>query len=296
MKRYFQAAALLAVLILIGCEDPFIDPFATGKHFTVYGYLSPFESEHVVRVVPVRRFPEDIEGPGEPQSEIDAVVETTNLATGQTVRWVHSLRRLDDGSFGHVFSAQFVVSRGTTYRLTVRRSDGAESVAETTVPHFTEAEALPATVSGDTVQQIIRWKGIPGVDDVNIIYCAAPVGVGACFDGADGGGLLIPYGPVGRRVGNDWEVPVELSRDFAFLRDIAGLSPELPLQLNSLQIRVLGLDEKWTVYDDPDVFAQPTSLNNVENGFGYWGSVGNGLFEWTPDESALAEMGIQLPN
>lgn len=296
MRKFFPAAILLAALSLTGCEDPFIDPFATGKHFTVYGYISPFESEHFVRVVAVRRVPEDIGGPGDPHSEIDAEVESTNLATGQTVRWAHSLRRLDDGSFGHVFSAQFLVNRGDAYRLTVRRSDGAESYAETTVPIFTEAEALPATVSDGTVQQVVRWKNMPGLDDVNIVYCAAPAGMTGCFDGADGHGLLIPYGPVGARVGNDWEVPVELSRDFAFLRDVAGLSADLPLQLNSLQIRVNGLDEKWTVYDDPDVFAQPSALNNVVNGFGYWGSVGNGLFEWTPDEAALAELGIQLPN
>ena len=292
----FHFLALAVVLLVSGCEDPFVDPFVSGRHFTVYGFLSPFESEHSVRVIPVRRFPEDIDARDAPQSEIDAEVTSTNLNTGQVTRWRHALLRLDDGSFGHVFSAGFIVERGITYRLTVSRSDGAQSVAETTVPAALTAEELPSEIRGDTVTQVIRWKNVPKVDDVNILYCAAPLGLTGCYDGDDGHGLLIAYGEVGRRVGNDWEVPVQLSRDLSFLREIAGLPQDDVLQLNSFQMRVLGLDDKWTIYDDPEEFAQPNALTNVENGFGYWGSVGNGLLEWVPDPAALDRLGLAVPN
>lgn len=286
----------IGALLVSSCEDPMIDPFVEGKHFTVYGFLNPFEDEHFVRVVPVRRFPEDIPERDSPHAAIDAVVTSINLSTGGQTVWTHTLARLDDGTFGHVFRAQFRVSAGVTYRLVVRRSDGAESTAETTIPTGMTAEALESTLTNGEVVQVIRWKNVPKVDDINVVYCAAPVGSTGCADGADGGGLLIRYGTVGRRVGNDWEVPVRLSRDFRFVREVANLDPETALQLNSLQMRVLGLDPKWTVIDDPDQFAQPNALNNVENGFGYWGSVGNGLLDWVPDATALTRLGIVPAN
>lgn len=295
MRLLFRILSI-GCLLLAGCEDPLVDPFTTGAHYTVYGFLSPFETEHFVRVIPIRRYPENIAKPGGPQSEIDAEVTSTNLSTGQTLKWTHNLVRLNDGSYGHVFSAGFLVSTGATYRLTVRRSDGAQSVAETTVPEGMSAETLPAKVDENSVTQVIRWKNVPKVDNVTIVYCAAAVGITACADGEDGGGLFIPYGQSGRRVGNDWEITVDLSRDFEHLRDIAGLPDDLPLQLNSLQMRVLGLDANWTVYDDPDQFAQPSALNNVENGFGYWGSLGNGLLDWVPDSEALAVIGVRTLN
>ena len=251
-------------LIVSGCDSPSIDPFVTGSHFTVWGYISPFADTHFVRVIPVRRFPEEIVQPGDRHAEIDARVTSTDVARGHTRQWQHSLRRLDDGTYGHIFYSAFVVRSGGRYRLTVTRSDGMESVAETVVPSDHEVEILPAEVVDDRVIQIIRWKDVPTLENTDIIYCAAPIGIRACYDGEDGAGLIIGYGRKGARVGNDWEITVDLSRDFDFLRQINGLAPDLPLGLYTLHMRVIVLDAGWRVLLDPTEFAQPGALDNVE--------------------------------
>jgi hypothetical protein len=246
-------------------------------------------------VIPVRRYPEEIQEDGEPQSEIDAEVFSRNLSTDQETRWTHSLMRLDDGSYGHVFSAPLTVSAGATYRLTVRRSDGAESTAETRVPRNLEAVALPATVIGDSIVQVIRWQNVPKVERLYVVYCAAPVDGPICADDLDGKtGLIVIYRGrrLGHRVGSDWEMAIQLSRDFKLLRDVADLTEDIPLQLKSLEVRITALDENWTVYDDPEVFAQPGALHNVENGFGYWGALGVSEFEWVPDAETLRLLGV----
>ncbi len=280
------------VLVGSGCDNAAIDPFIEGEHFTVWGFISSFQDTHYVRVIPVRRFPEEINAPSDPHAEIDAVVTTTDVSTGRTVEWSHSLERLDDRTFGHIFRAVFSVRAGARYRLTVTRSDGAKSVAETVVPSGAEAEVIPAEVVGDRVFQTIRWKDVPTSDNMYLIYCAGPLNSRACADGGDGGGLNISYGRQGARVGNDWEVVVELSRDFAFLRTVSGIPPEVPIGLFSLQMRLNTLDEGWRVLSDPNDFAQPGALDNVEGGFGYFGSIGNSILDWFPEEEALATIGV----
>ena len=285
-------AAVLLMLGVAGCEGPFIDPFREGAHFTVWGFLSTFEDTHYVRVIPVRRFPEEIKSPSDPHAEIDAVVHSTDVSTGRIVEWRHNLMQLDDRTYGHVFTAAFPVREGAHYRLTVFRSDGAFSIAETVIPESFESEIMPAQVQPDRVVQIVRWKDVPTPETIDVVYCAGPVDSRVCADGADGGGLLIRYGHEGRRVGNDWEVKVELSRDFELLREIAGLGPDVPLGLFSLQMRINALDEGWAVLADANDFAQLKALDNVLGGFGYWGAVGNSILDWFPEEEALEAIGV----
>ena len=286
------AAVVLTGLMTTGCEDPFIDPFQTGSYFTVWGYISTFQDTHYVRVIPVRRFPEEINRPNDPHGEIDAEVFSEDVSTGRVVKWRHSLERLSDGTYGHVFMGSFTIREGATYRLSVVRSDGATSIAETTVPVGFDAEVLPAVVEGSLVTQTIRWKETPTPEQMTIQYCAGPLDSRACSDGEDGHGLLVSYGNEGRRVGNDWEVDVQLSRDFDFLRTVAGLPVDQQLGLFSLQMRLNALDSGWRVLQDTTAFAQPDALHNVENGFGYWGAIGNSILDWFPDDEALAPLNI----
>lgn len=280
------------LLTLMGCEDPFIDPFVDGQHFTIWGYLSAFDEEHTIRVIPVRRFPEEINSPSDPQAEIDAEVTSMNLLTGKTVTWKHELVQLNDRTYGHVFRSSFLISPGGKYELSVTRSDGATSTAVATIPTGIEAEILPAEVRGDSVVQTIRWKDVPTAENIDVVYCAGPVGSRACSDGNDGGGLLIPYGASGTRNGNDWEVTVYLARDFRFLRDISRIPLETPLEVYTMQMRIRALDPTWTVFDDPEVFGQPGALHNVVNGFGYFGAIGFSTLDWLPDAEALAVLGV----
>ena len=285
-------AGLAAALFLAGCEDPFIDPFVEGKHFTVYGYLNSFEIDHFVRVVAVRRTPEDIPAPDAPHADIDAVVTSTNLTTNVTTRWTHTLQELDDGTYGHVFTSRFVVREGHRYRLVVQRSDGAESVAETTVPNLQAPIAMPAQITSDSITQVLVWPDAGVPERIELVYCAKPVGGFGCDD------VLIDYGRTGKKTSSGWEVPIALGRDLLFVRRQLGFADEVVLELSNIDVRFTSLDSEWDAPQgefDPEVFGQPGALTNVENGFGFWGSLARSIRSWTPDPEALRALGYVPP-
>ncbi len=283
---------IVACVALVSCEDPLIDPFVTGKHFTVYGYLNAFDQDHSLRVIAVRRSPEAIDRPVSPQAEIDADVSTTDLTSNVTIRWTHNLVQLDDGTYGHVFTSRFVVRQGHRYRLVVQRSDGAESTAETEVPNLSQPIVSPAVITPDSVTQDLTWPeaGVP--ERIEIAYCAKPVGSFSCND------IVINYGRAGRRTESGWVVPVALGRDLLFVRQQLGVASSLILELSSVEMRFTSLDKNWNAPTgdfDPDVFAQPSALTNVENGFGFWGAVARSIHAWMPDERALSAFGYVPP-
>ena len=104
---------LLAFTLGTSCDDTAIDPFSNdGKYFTVYGYLDILETQHEVRVIPVTRRGAVIETPTSSNANIDAVVTSTDLTTGETRRWGYTLEQLDDGTYGHIFRSTFILQPG----------------------------------------------------------------------------------------------------------------------------------------------------------------------------------------
>lgn len=275
-----------------GCDGPTIDPFIEGRHFTLYGFLHEFDNEHFVRVIAVRRSPEDIPTPTSPHAEIDGRVTSTNLTTGAQHVWSHSLVQFEDGRYGHVFRATFVVRKGHTYELVVERSDGVKSIAQTTVPNLNDWQVAPAEIRDDTTSQTITWMGVGTPDDISISYCAKPVGALRCPS------IVVPYGRSGRRIEEGWEVDVQLSRDLQFVRQQLGVDETLTLELASMDMLFTALDENWVLPEEPfdaEEFAQPGALTNVENGFGFWGSISRSGASWIPDAEALAVSGFVPP-
>ena len=99
-KPHWLSLCLVLMLALQGCGDAFVDPFHNeGRYYTIYGFLDLFDREHVVRVTPVTRRPETIEGPSSPQATIDAEVRSINKDTGEEVIWHHNLEQLSDGTY-----------------------------------------------------------------------------------------------------------------------------------------------------------------------------------------------------
>jgi hypothetical protein len=202
------------------------------------------------------------------------------------------LQELDDGTYGHVFTSRFVVRQRHRYRLVVQRSDGAESVAETTVPNLQAPIALPAQVTPDSVTQVLVWPDAGVPERIEIAYCAKPVGDFSCDD------ILIDYGRTGEMTSQGWEVPVALGRDLTFVRRQLGYPDSVALELSNVEMRFTSLDSEWKAPPgeyDPEVFGQPGALTNVENGFGFWGSLARSIRSWTPDEAALSALGYVPP-
>lgn len=289
MSAKYRLGALLFVLFAgTSCDDSFIDPFENeDRFFTVYGFLDVLEVSHAVRVIPVTRHAERITDPADPQAAIDARVVSTDLLSGETVAWTHALERLEDGTFGHVFRARFIVRPGRTYRLEVIRSDGVRTTAETTVPSIPDAALFrlaPPLFSADStvVTQEIDMPRITSPWAIQAVYLY-------------GGGIVnrrvfVPYGRAGGRTGDGWHLTLNISADqpavrAAIAEDLAAgrLAEGGPVFLTAMGLQLRVLDQNWDPPEgvfDPEVLAQPGALTNVEHGYGFWGSIGLYIQEW----------------
>lgn len=284
---------LVVCLLAMGCDDTTIDPFENEtRYFSVYGFLDQMETEHAVRVIPITRFAEEINTPTDPGATIDAEVFSTDLTTGQRLRWTHTLESLEDGTFGHVFKAKFLVQPGRSYRLEVIRSDGKRASAETRVPAGHEiniVERGPVEYRDDSTRffQDLTIPGIPSPWDLSAIYMwDAGLGTKRIYSS---------YGRTGERTQDGgWTFRVNISDDQVAVREFAQWMTDQgymqegdPHSVTSMGIRIRVLDQSWDppkgVFD-PEVLAQPDVMSNVENGYGFFGSIG--MFEdwWRVEE------------
>ncbi|MDA0378407.1 MAG: hypothetical protein O3C45_07315 [Bacteroidetes bacterium] len=280
---------LLVALPLSGCSDTLIDPFDNdGRYFTVYGFLDLLETEHTLRVVPVTRFSEEILSPDEGRGAIDAKVYTTDLTSEERTEWTHHYTQLEDGSWGHLFKARFLVRPGRTYRLEVVRSDGKMATAETEIPYFNEntlIEKGPIVFEQDStyIYQDVTIPEISSPWDVTLIYqwSAYPTNRR----------MFIPYGRPGYRESDGgWTMRINLSEDQVAVKDhvrdsfARGIPPDATTyELVAMGVQVRVLDENWDPPGgifDPEVLAQPGVMSNVENGYGFFGSIGLYAEEW----------------
>jgi len=279
---------LLLIPLLLGtaaCEDSFIDPFDNeDRYYTVYGFLDQMKNfepgaVQTLRIIPITRFPERIDSPAHPQADLDAVVTTTNLNTGQTRRWAHTLEPLSDGTYAHIFRAALFVQAGHTYRLSVARSDGITATAETTVPAPSSIQATLAAprvdpASGDVTQDVLL-SGTPALWDILVIYR-----VGNDFGATP---YPLPYGRVGTPTDDDhWRFTVNISNDRRRLSNLLRI-PVSAVEFPAMGLEIRLLDGRWVPPEgsfDPEVLAQPGALSNVENGYGFWGSIGLYQHDW----------------
>ena len=270
------------------CDDTAIDPFSNdGKYFTVYGYLDILETNHEVRVIPVTRRGAVVESPNDRNANIDAEVTSTDLTTGQVIRWGYALEQLDDGTYGHIFRSSFLLTQGRTYRLEVTRSDGVVTSAETTIPFISDPalfERGPVVFENDStnIYQEIVIPRIPSPWDIQAIYLW-------------GGGTInrrvyVPYGRRGEQTDDGWRLTVQMTEDQAVVQqnidesiEIGTISETTPVAMTSMGLQIRVLDENWNPPEgvfDADALAFPGTFSNVENGYGFWGSIGLYIQEW----------------
>ncbi len=287
-RRYFFTffrsvfTPLVLIVVLGSCGDTVIDPFRNdGKYYTVYGFLDVLETSHAVRVIPVTRRGELIKDPTDPDARIDARVFSTDVFSGTRSEWTHSLEQLSDGTYGHIFTARFSPRARRTYRLEVIRSDGKMTVAETTIPSIDGVSILqrgPVVYSVDSTE-VYQDIVIPGI--------SSPWGIQAEYVWGffTNNRTLVNYGRRGKRTqSGDWmvrmtysadRIPVQERVQWFFDRGI--LTEATPPGLVAVGLKIRILDQNWDPPQgvfDPEVLAQPGTLSNVENGYGFFGSVG----------------------
>lgn len=296
--RHFAHLVLLAGLLLTAaCGDAFIDPFDNDqRYYTIYGFLDEsknFEpgTEHTVRVIPVTRFAERITSPADDQAFIDAFVTSTDVRTGETHRWEHHLEKLDDDTFAHIYRTNFFVRPGRTYRLEVRRSDGVTATAETKVPTTGGIEATvgPPIVEPETgaISQEIHLTRAPSPWNINVIYR-----VGSDFSATP---YALPYGRVGEPAGDDgWRFTVNVTEDIERLSSLLR-TPTFNIRVPTMGLEIQLLDDRWTPPEglfDPETLAQPGALSNVENGYGFWGSIALYQHDWRVSDTLRELLGF----
>jgi len=281
---------LVFASVALSCSDTTIDPFENdGNYFTVYGFLDDLENTHALRVIPVTRRVENIQSPNDDQRIIDAVVYTTDMSTGVRTKWTHKLEQLSDGSYGHIFRASFLVSAQKRYKLEIIRSDGKMTTATTKVPYFGQEnlyELGPEVISEDSshVYRDIKIPNVPSPWEIQSKYFWAP-------DVGNDLWVFVPKGRSGHRTEDGgWQIRVDISADQENVREsvqeaknLNWIAEDAAIALVAMGLQIRILDEGWDPPNgifDPETLAQPGRLSNVENGYGYFGSVGLYIREW----------------
>ena len=301
IHKFLFLIGSLPFILFSGCDSSFIDPFENDDRFyTIYGFLDQTTNfqpgaTHAVRVIPVTRRAERIEDPSDNQASIDARVFSIDTMTGQEIEWTHTLDQFDNGSYGHVFRSRFSVVSGRTYRLEVRRSDGIVTSAETTVPSLSSVVAQrPLPVRSEIDQQVLQDILLPGVAtiwDITVIYrLRSP----DCFT-ANTSIHRLPYGRSGGLTTEGWRLTTLVSEDKEVATDQrGGPSPFLC----SMGVEVKVLDAVWpslSIEEQPSEQTFANQPSNVQNGYGYWGSIGVLQSDWQISDSLAVYLGQTLP-
>ena len=277
----------------IGCDDTFVDPFENdSRFFTVFGYIDVLEIDHAIRVIPITRQPALIVHPKQPEAILDAEVFTIDLNTQDTLEWEHNLELLSNDTYGHIFRKSFVAQPGHTYRLEVVRSDGTAATATTTMPFIPDSTFLnirPVQFLQDSTHLI---------QDIHMPQIGAPWNIEVIYRWGDGivtRPSYVPYGRLGSEAGDGgWNMTIDISNDQKTVRDNieatmgeANLPEDGFIVLASMGLRIRLINPDWDIPIDPfdpEIYAFPETLSNVQNGYGYFGSLGVYIQEWNACE------------
>ena len=276
-------------LFLSACEDS-VDPILeNNRQFTLFGTLDMNQDTQFVRVIPIRTTLRP-----DPDVLNQIAFASTDLTSGETRVWDDSLLTFEDGTVGLVFYAPLRIRPGHTYRIEVT-SPLLEltTVAETTVPEQpTNVMILPAELSGGTGgaigrgSQTVRWNDLGMAPfAVDVWYRFLPAEAAAFRD------VRMPYTPDNVQEGADWLVELDLRQDRLALDTIAVDPNTVPLAGVGVLLTVLdGAFVPPGGTFDPEILAQPGTFSNVENGFGFVGSVGRFAAEWVFEDDTYEVM------
>ncbi len=154
LKRYLPAI-ILPVVIITACDNT-IDPFDDSAGiYSIYGYLEIGETPNYIRI-------SDLNEPmiDNPEQGLDAVATLENLESGEQQTLPDSVVQFED-IYTFNFRSDLEIKPETTYRLTVERSDGAQSETYATTPEIPEPQVFPTGENCETFVNVI----FPGVTE-----------------------------------------------------------------------------------------------------------------------------------
>lgn len=262
------------VLSLAACDNT-IEPFPEepDAFFSIHGVLNTNADTQFVRVTPIRQtFVLDVDIP------VSITVTSTATPSGERVTWQDSLITLQDGSPGRLFFAIMAVEASTTYQLDVTREDGATTTARTTIPDI--PNPLVSLPVGDSLRltQRVTLQGLDGpLQRLAMHYVVAK----SASDPVES--FKVKYDFDANIPSSSVPVIVELTRDRQLIASRLGLEPtEKTIIFKGLGLEVELWSSEWTV---------PTSGANIQNGVGFFGSIGHFFPTWTLSSDVIRTIG-----
>ncbi|MEM0962334.1 MAG: hypothetical protein AAGK21_07365 [Bacteroidota bacterium] len=281
-----MALAALASGSWVGCSDSVDPTLGLDVPFSLYGYLDPTADRQGIRVVPIA------ESINADSVSIDAAVSSTDLETGETLRWRDSLVTFADSSIGHVFVADFTPRPGSTIQVDAQRSDGAVSTATVSVPSISEPVVGQEMIVGGDIGYPVQITGAP-----RIVRSAFSITVGGHPDDPPGTfrRIEIPIRNEPQRVADGtWVVDVPFVSAIRRQLERLGLLGT-GLGIVSAEHSFFVADEGWDLPSlDPDALAEPGTFSNVDAGLGFVGSGYTTTVQWLPSSAAARAAGFPV--
>lgn len=273
------AAVVAVTAFTAGCENS-VEPFAeTTRHFAIYGFLDADADTQFVRIEATR-----------PNLDDDAInasniagVTTRNLASGEVISWRDSTLDLEGGRQSLLYWAVFRPTLGDPYRIEVVREDGATSSATTTVPDLTSFDPRePHRTFAATLEQSLVFANV----------ARRPEAVTVNYDvtlEADEDPLRITLGYTffGVPSPGGWKIDVRLTRDRERINSRLALQPAQILFLHEISMTVRLLSTDWPLVESRD------RVNNVVDGFGFFGAAATHVVTWRVDSLIVRQLGFE---
>ena len=289
---YRGMLCIALMLYLTGCEDAVSPSLGIDRPFTLWGNLNPKVDLQAVRVFEIEETIQVIQA--EP---LDAEITTTDLETGEVVAWKDSVVSIRDRGIRHVYWADFDVVHNRRYRMTAKRSDGALSTAEVTVPPAVELEVLPPdsnAVSEILLPLFIRGDP-PSLVRIEVWYNA--IAINSTGTQTIQRPVTLPFTGVPRKGPAGYTLFIDLREDLARIRSFYSVNQVQAetIELRSMELRVHVGNAEWASpigEFDPEFLVEPGVLSNVENGFGFVGAGYVEIVNWRPPSVLLQRAGF----
>lgn len=272
MYKYLAFAGII-FLLFSACSETVETRLQLEYPFSVFGIINPKADTHAVRIFEIKQNIALVR-----PDPIDAHVTTTQMQSGEVYTWRDSVIQLEDGDYRHVYWSEFKASMGETYHLKVRRSDGAETEAITTVPPPVNLEVLePDTLKlGQTLMPLFIEGSPPTLPRIDVEY----VLVG--FDENGSNPIFKPvvfnYARLAVPEAGGFILNIDLRADYLDIYQLFDQDDNVStniIDLREINVTVHVGDSQWISpvgFFDENFLVEPGSFSNVENGFGYFGS------------------------
>ena len=281
----------LVIMITVGvlfsaCEEG-VDPILeSDRFFSLYGFLDMNRDTQFVRVDEVRPTLAITDA-----SPIDAQFTSIDLVTGDVLEWRDSVFSFDNGTYAHIFYAPFRVIPSHTYQMEAVRSDGATSLAVTTVPERPLPQIQEPIIrfvgTATLLYQTVLWQGVTRETDSTAVWYRLFSSPGMPFIN-----IALPPNRV-QLLPEGWEVRIDLTSDRDSLQRQVGRRILLGMGMD-ISLRNPEWDPPGGTFD-LRALSQPGVFSNVENGFGFVGAVGKFSVEWVIDAETAEMLGHPLP-